>query len=210
MRSYASRTGTKQNLEALRRHGWRLLVSASGVWRCEGFAYGIDNGAWTAYQQGIEWDPRPFEELIELAGDEADFIVAPDIVGGGLESLERSLEWVQRLREYPQVLIPVQDGMTPDDVRPHVGRWVGIFIGGTTEWKWQTLAQWGALARETKVDCYLHVGRVNGQDKIERCAMAGAHSFDGTNPSRYVAHTAKLSRAVDRAERQLPLYGEMS
>jgi hypothetical protein len=36
---YASRTGTRRNLDALRERGWRLLVSASGVLRTEGFRY---------------------------------------------------------------------------------------------------------------------------------------------------------------------------
>jgi hypothetical protein len=37
--AYASRTGTKQNLDAMRKAGWRLLVSAAGVVRTEGFQY---------------------------------------------------------------------------------------------------------------------------------------------------------------------------
>ena len=54
MIGYASRTGTKRNLAALRDAGWRLLVSAAG--RCEplrghaaSFAYALDNGAWSAF-----------------------------------------------------------------------------------------------------------------------------------------------------------------
>ncbi|MHC5194673.1 hypothetical protein ACYSUW_13060 [Pseudomonas frederiksbergensis] len=39
MIAYASRTGTKRNLEAMRQNGWRLLVSAKGVLRTEGFKY---------------------------------------------------------------------------------------------------------------------------------------------------------------------------
>lgn len=36
---YASRTGTKQNLAAMRANGWHLLVSAKGVLRTEGFKF---------------------------------------------------------------------------------------------------------------------------------------------------------------------------
>jgi hypothetical protein len=39
MQMYASRTGTRRNLAALRAAGWRLLVSATGVHRHEGFCY---------------------------------------------------------------------------------------------------------------------------------------------------------------------------
>lgn len=48
MRGYASRTGTKRNLGALRAHHWGLLVSATGVWRTEGFEIWVaENGQWT-------------------------------------------------------------------------------------------------------------------------------------------------------------------
>jgi hypothetical protein len=57
MVSYASRTGTRRNLAEMREAGWRLLVSAAGVLRTEGMLYAIDNGAWSAFQQG-----RPFDE----------------------------------------------------------------------------------------------------------------------------------------------------
>lgn len=39
MVSYASRTGTRRNLAAMRGAGWRLLVSAAGVLRTEGFEH---------------------------------------------------------------------------------------------------------------------------------------------------------------------------
>lgn len=45
MIGYASRTGTRRNLDALRAAGWRLMVSARGALRTEGFPYALDNGA---------------------------------------------------------------------------------------------------------------------------------------------------------------------
>ncbi len=56
MIAYASRTGTRRNLAALRDAGWRLMVSARGVLRTEGFPYGLDNGAWTAFQRDEPFD----------------------------------------------------------------------------------------------------------------------------------------------------------
>jgi len=80
---YASRTGTRRNLDALRKSGWHILVSATGKHRHEGFPYAIDNGAWTAYQKGLPFDVPAFEAVVESLGDNAEFIVVPDIVGGG-------------------------------------------------------------------------------------------------------------------------------
>lgn len=194
MIGYASRTGTKRNLAALRAAGWRLLVSATGVHRHEGFPYAIDNGAWTAFQQDRPFDADAFRKLLRSHGDRADWIAVPDIVAGGLESLAFSRSWFAELAAYRLILIPVQDGMTVDDVRPLLGPRVGIFLGGTTEWKLSTMQQWGELARH--VGAYYHVGRVNTKKRIRMCQEAGAHSFDGTSVSRFSVNLPRLDGAI--------------
>ncbi len=196
MIAYASRTGTRRNLAALRAAGWRLLVSATGAWRSEGFRYAIDNGAWTAHQNGVAFDERSFLGLVELLGAQADWVVMPDIVGGGRASLDYSLSWRERLAGVAPLLLAVQDGMTVDDVRPLVGPQLGIFVGGSTRFKLGTMAQWGKLADERS--CWLHIGRVNSARRIQLCAAAGARSFDGTSASRY----AKTLPVLDNALRQ--------
>lgn len=193
MIAYASRTGTRRNLAALRDAGWRILVSARGVLRNEGFRYALDNGAWTAFTQGEPFDVAAFEKALDLMGAEADWVASPDIVGGGMRSLELSESWLPRLIDARLVLIPVQDGMTASDVRPLLGNRVGIFLGGSTEWKLATMREWGELARE--VGCYYHVARVNTRRRIEMCSEAGATSFDGSSASRFAASLPRLERA---------------
>ncbi len=179
----------------LREAGWHLLISATGAHRSEGFPYAIDNGAWTAYQKGEPWDRALFEKLMASHGSGAEFVIAPDIVGGGAASLERSLTWVPQLQQHTGlVLIPVQDGMTLKTVRPHIDEWAGIFLGGTTEWKLRTCRAWGELAQER--DAYFHVGRVNSAKRIRLCQEARAHSFDGTSVSRFAKTLPRLDRAV--------------
>lgn len=200
--AYASRTGTRRNLAALRGAGWRLLVSAAACLRHEGFPYALDNGAWTAYQQGRPFDERAFEVALRKLGRGADWSVLPDIVEGGAASLEVSLRWMRRvLDESPRALLAVQDGLTPADVRPFLGERVGIFIGGSTPWKLATVDQWSQLGRE--VGCWVHVGRVNTARRISLCVGAGATSFDGTSASRY----SKTVRRLDAARRQLGFSG---
>lgn len=88
MKCYASRTGTKRNLAALRVAGWGLLVSRAGEWRTEGFEdYVLDNGAWSDFQADRPFDDEAFERLIDRLGARAAWIVLPDIVAGGLASL---------------------------------------------------------------------------------------------------------------------------
>lgn len=202
MLGYASRTGTRRNLDALRSAGWGLLVSATGDHRTEGFeTYALDNGAWTAHQQGEDFDTAAFERLVGELGAGAQFVVVPDIVAGGLESLRFSREWLHRLEGVARRrLIAVQDGMAPWDVEPLLGPGVGIFVGGSTDrederggWKWRSLPYWGALAR--KVRCYLHVGRVNSTRRILECARVGADSFDGTSVTRWAKNITKLDAA---------------
>jgi len=194
MIAYASRTGTKRNLDGLRRAGWRLMISPKGSLRTEGFEhYALDNGAWHAYQHGIDFDVEAFEKALDALGDNADFIVVPDIVAHGFRSLEYSAEWLHRLHEYPRLMFAVQDGMAREDVskliEPHLPR-VGIFVGGTTEWKLNTMAMWAFLAHEMRTTC--HVGRVNSAFRIRACAAAGVDSFDGSNPSRYAVNLGAL------------------
>src|SRR3546814_4879783 len=62
--AYASRTGTRRNLDALRDAGWRLMVSARGVLRTEGFPYELDNGAWTSFQHRSEEHTSELQSLM--------------------------------------------------------------------------------------------------------------------------------------------------
>jgi hypothetical protein len=193
MIAYASRTGTRRNLAALRGAGWRLLLSPEGVLRTEGFPFGLDNGAWSAYQKGHGIDLGKFERAVERFGGAADWVVAPDIVAGGLASLDLTTAWLPRLRHLRRVLVAVQDGMTPRDVAPLVSHRVGIFLGGTTTWKLGTMQRWGDWC--ASLGLYYHVARVNSAERIRAAARAGAASFDGTSASRYAVTVSPLDKA---------------
>jgi hypothetical protein len=194
---YASRTGTRSTLASLRAHGWRLLVSATGCHRTEGFRYALDNGAWTAFQQGAPFDFRSFERLLIALGSKADWCVVPDIVQGGAESLAFSMSWLPRVLDAcPVALLAVQDGMTEDDVASLLGPRVGLFVGGSTSWKLATLAAWSRLAKDAGTIC--HVGRVNTARRVSACVAAGVTSFDGTSVTRF----PKTIYRLDHARRQ--------
>ncbi len=204
MIGYASRTGTRRNLAALRNAGWGLMVSAKGVLRTEGFRYCLDNGAWWAHQNEQPFDEAAFLKAYKLLAVGADFVVLPDIVAGGMRSLAFSLDWRERLCRICPQLLAVQDGMAAVHIAPLVGPELGIFVGGTTEWKERTMALWGAVARSRRG--YFHVGRVNSARRIALCAAAGADSFDGSSVSRYAVTLPKL----ENARQQLDLLTECS
>lgn len=195
---YASMTQGKRNLDAMRRHGWRVIVSpAHNTLDAQGFRYALDNGAWSYHQRGLPFDDDAFSEALCTVGADADFVVAPDIVCGGPASWEMSLAWLPRVNGVARVaLLAVQDGFTAEQVAPHLNEHTGVFVGGSTEWKLKTMARWAALARAHGAWC--HVGRVNTARRIHMCQHAGVTSFDGTSPTRFSKTTQKLTHAANQ------------
>lgn len=190
MIGYASNTGTKRNLAALREMGWRLLLTPDNPTPREGFRFGIDNGAFS--QRGFR--AAPFNALVEHLGSAADFVVLPDIVAGGSDSLALSVSWIPKLRGL-KLLLPIQDAMMAREVgmvlRQNVQ--VGLFLGGSTEFKLREIYAWGMVAAAW--NRYYHVGRVNTMRRIRLCAEAGADSFDGTSATRFCCTLTKLESA---------------
>lgn len=180
------------------------MVSRAAEWRTEGFEHVAgDNGAWSDFRSGRAFDADEYDrylEWIEAQAHPFDFLVLPDIVAGGMESLALSLRYLNRCRAVASlVLIPVQDGMEHADLAPLVGPNVGIFLGGSTPWKLARMADWGAFCAKHGV--HYHVARVNTMRRMFAAIAAGAHSIDGSSVSRY-AVTLPL---LDGASRQLDL-----
>lgn len=203
---YATRTGTKRNNALMAQGGWGVLLNPF----CDlsplppGVRRAFDNGAWPAHTAGRPFDGPAFVRGVERVGPGSEFIVCPDIVMGGRESLAFLLSWLPFCLEIgPLVLIAVQDHMTIGDIvdlyRLHGDR-IGIFVGGSTVWKEETMKRWGTLAR--RLGIYCHVGRVNTMRRIALCAHAGAHSFDGTSASKF----AKTIPMLTSATRQQDLF----
>lgn len=200
---YASRTGTRRNLAAMRAAGWGLLVSRAGVWRTEGFDEVVgDNGAWADFQAGRQFDEDAFERFLDWFAAQPvapRWLVLPDIVAGGQRSLELSLRYQNRcLSIAPMALIAVQDGMQHSDLAPLVGRNVGIFLGGSTEWKLANMAGWGQFCAERGI--YYHVARVNTEKRIWMAVAAGADSVDGSSGTRFAKTIPMLDRALHQQD----------
>lgn len=211
MRSYCTITSAKRTLEKLYLAEWGLFITPdalernrpSFLWSREQsppMPFAIDNGAWGAFTQGRRWEEGPFLGLLHRLGAEADFAVVPDIVEGGVKSLELSLEWLPEVRRSSRrALIPVQDGMDTGMLEQHLCEHVGVFVGGSTEFKEATLRDWARLAKRHGAWC--HVGRVNSVRRVNMCTTAGVDSVDGTSVCRFSRNLAKLNAAG----RQLPL-----
>lgn len=206
---YATLSTTHENTRAMNMAGMRVLMGPDQLDRWRGvppLSWACDNGAWGAHTNGRPWDAAAFRDVLVRWGDGADWIVLPDIVAGGAESLSLSLSWLAEVRRYARPLLAVQDGMGVENIAPLVGPSCGLFIGGSTEWKWRTVAAWGELAART--GAYLHVGRVNSAEAIAVAVGAGASSVDGTGPSRFSVNAPRLGAATaDAGQSALPLFG---
>jgi hypothetical protein len=211
MKLYASWTGTKKNLRALRNNGWSLLMSPDTLFRCknktaplwpDGTAapYVLDNGAWGCHQREEPFNETAFLWAYDRIAANAEWVVAPDIVGGGLDSLSLTKTWLPKL-DHKKVLIAVQDGMTSEHVDPLMDLNRGIFLGGTTEYKMSSMMDWGKYCAAKNI--YFHVARVNTIKRFRACQAAGADSIDGSGASRF-ACTASL---LPDAAKQQSLFG---
>lgn len=143
--------------------------------------YLLDNGAFTAWDNKTEWDAEEFILHVEYYAFKSlrpIGVVVPDVVADGEATLRQWPAWANLLREkyHLKVYLAVQNGMTPEMVRALEIQPDGIFVGGTTEWKWETVKEWCECFPEIPV----HVGRVNSPEKLLICHAAGVSSCDGT------------------------------
>lgn len=177
-------TRSRRNIELLRSKGWGRMFVVNRPTPYEGEPWGFDNGAFVCWQKQVPWDAREFEQRLDRTVHlpKPHIAITPDIVAGGLDSLDFSLRWIARLREthtsWPWYLA-VQDGMTLNDVKPHMNMFSGIFLGGSDKfksqaWRWRTLAhQYGKP---------FHYGRCGTPDKVRSAYKVKADSLDSAFP----------------------------
>jgi hypothetical protein len=152
-----------------------------------GIEYALDNGAFAA---GDNWEEAPWFALLEwakLSGQRPLWALVPDVVADRIRTLRKWNIYAPQLAKYNWPLaFAVQDGMRPADVPDAADV---IFVGGTTEWKWQTVKMW------CEHFPHVHVGRVNTYRRLWECHDAGAKSCDGTGWTRGDQRQARGIRA---------------
>ena len=162
--------------------------------------YACDNGAWTCHQKGIPFDDDMFLRYLDLRAEDAKWVVVPDKVGCKDSSLEMYHRWSSVLSGLP-LMMAAQDGMTPRDVPNNV---VGVFLGGTTEYKLSSLKGWGVWAK--KQNKLLHVARVNSARRLDLCLAAGATSVDGSGVVRFPKTYRIVMAWLQAQQQQLTLW----
>jgi hypothetical protein len=150
----------------------RFYRAAEGV---ESWSWAADNDAYSA------WEPIRYKEMLDgIKGLESClFVTAPDVVGDASKTMKLFWSWVDVIKEtgLPVALV-AQDGLTAD----HVPWWWidALFIGGSTSFKMGPEAEYLALAARENGK-WLHMGRVNGHQRVRYAKAIGCDSIDGTS-----------------------------
>lgn len=171
--------------------------------------WAFDNGAFKDFSAGQPFNTKKYESALDnlwLHGKtNPDFIVAPDIVAGGLESLRFSESWVPKLSAHKVPLyLVVQDGMTEADVCVAVSAFQGLFVGGSPEWKLKTARDWIDFAHGIGRPC--HIGRMGTEKKVRAALRWGADSIDSSLPLWSAGNLQRFLRGFERRpELDLPL-----
>lgn len=145
-----------------------------------------------------------------------DFIVLPDLVGRGVDSLRFSESFLGDDDNAPMgghpvgvpLYLAVQDGLEDATgiamvfetvLRLRLG---GIFVGGTLKWKIATAAQWVRCAH--RLGRPVHIGRVGTEPRLRWAERIGADSVDSSLPLWSRANLARFVRGL-APEKQLEL-----
>jgi hypothetical protein len=202
---YQGNGNSRNDRAYCRENGIGMMVSPGGCTAPQNFSYfAVDNGAFSSWKNGLDWDGDKFLSYLSrmLSRGTPDFVVTPDKVAKGLESLEFSNEWATKLHKQfsgIRLFLAVQDGMEVEDIGKSIVLYDGIFVGGTLEWKYQTAEQWVEFAHSRGRPC--HIGRVGTWDKIVWAMRIGADSIDSSSWAQNDSwHHIEAAKAQERLE----------
>ncbi len=151
------------------------------------FPYALDNGAYSAWDRHtgrideakLESMLARWERLIvwaQVAAIPPRWAIVPDVPGNAERTFER---WHTYAPSMPFArALAVQDGMSVETVRELTPAPDVIAVGGTTEWKWGTVAQWAAAFPR------VHLLRCNSPTRLYELEALGVESCDGTGWAR--------------------------
>lgn len=141
----------------------------------------VDNGAYHYYTHNKQFIATPMISLINRYPN-YDFAILPDIVRGGKESLRLSEKWYNWLKKDIRWYLSVQDGITPNDISYFIDKIDGIFVGGSKQWKKDTMNSWIEFSHSIGLKC--HIGRFGTLRKMIYARDCGADSIDSSNASK--------------------------
>jgi hypothetical protein len=189
---YTGQTGTITKFEKIKRLGMGICLSSnpnsSPSKDMSEVPCFLDNGAFACHSKGYPFQEDVFMTTMKKAykcNIPLDFIVVPDLLMRGKDSLEFSMGWIHgALKTANNLALVVQDGMLPK----HLDEWdvpkqvTYIFIGGSVDWKWETADMWREYSHKRELK--LHIGQVGTLKNLKVADRIGADSVDSTSYTR--------------------------
>lgn len=183
-------TGTcaGKKFEKIKEYGLGIMISPSPSFEPRKnftqVSCAFDNGVFQSYKRGYPFMEGLFWKVLTKCyslGINLDFIVCPDIVMGGNDSLDFSVEWARTLlKTAPVLALAVQDGITTQMVDSYIlSLFDVIFVGGSVEWKWKTADEWTKFAHKNKKK--IHIGQVGQARYLRFAEHIGVDSVDSTS-----------------------------
>jgi len=187
------------------REGWGRMWVYRKISALPNERWGFDNGVFKVWDKrgpmrADQFDEPGYLSRLARARDVGRpyLAVAPDLPAAGSDSLNFSLRWRDRLADWPWYLA-VQDGMTTDDVAPHIAGFDGVFVGGSTPFK-MTLPDWVSFAHEHGRKC--HYARCTSPKRLHWAKSLGCDSIDSSQP----LWSWQALRAFEHASKQQEMF----
>lgn len=139
-----------------------------------GWQWAADNDAYS------DWDAERYARMLDTIRQipvPPLWVTAPDVVGDWEQTYDRFVLWAPWLRGLPAAYV-AQDGQPPDRVPWH--RIAALFVGGTDLFKMGDDAA-GLVDEAKSRGLWVHMGRVNGNQRLRYAAALGCDSVDGTS-----------------------------
>jgi hypothetical protein len=206
LKIYIGNVGAKNVINLMKSKGWGRVHLANS-WRYPevGVPWILDNGAFSYWKNNLPFDEKRFEDALiktELSKIIPDFVVVPDMVMQGYDSLDFSMKWLNRIPAAHNCFLAVQDGMEVSVIEDVLDLFDGIFVGGSLEWKLKSSSEWVTLAHKHKKPC--HVGRVG---TFRRLVWAKSIGVDSIDSSTFVhARQGRRYARIDAATEQTILH----
>ncbi len=216
MIAYCGQTRASALVQVLKEHGIGECTVRGELLSRQRDPWFYDNGAFRDWQAGQPFNGVRFSRDMRRIridrergiGAPPDFVIVPDLVARGDESLAFTRDNRDEIgvpgEEQPPAYLAVQDGMTTESVAAFLRAslddlghtYEGIFVGGSLPWKLDTGAAWVAFAHARDMRC--HIGRVGTPTRIAWAHGAGADSIDSCLPLMHRSHLARFLTALQQ------------
>lgn len=152
--------------------------------------YALDNGAFSCWNpEDNSWNQRKWEQTetewkhllfwAQSNRQKAMWGIVPDRPGDWKETCSRWSKYAGFVVDSGIPLaVAVQDGATIESVMSLLPTPAVIAVGGSTDWKWETVDMWA------KAFPRVHLLRCNAPEKLSYLEQLGVESCDGTGWNR--------------------------